>query len=64
VSYDVPRGRSYAIDTFPDRRRSPLTDHAEFIDVMPERLMARAVDCINPRRSAEQRVAIRLNGSG
>lgn len=47
VAYQVPPGRSYAIDTFPDERRSPTTDHAHFINVMPERLMARVVACVN-----------------
>ena len=47
VTYSVKPGRSYAIDAFPDQHRSPLTDHAEFINVMPAPLMAQAVRCIN-----------------
>jgi Domain of unknown function (DUF1996) len=47
VAYTVPPGRSYAIDSFPDQHRSPLADHAEFVNVMPEELMARATGCIN-----------------
>jgi hypothetical protein len=50
VGYSVPAGRSYAVDTFPDQHRSPRTDHAGFIDVMPDALMARLVDCLNTGR--------------
>ena len=50
TAYLVPAGRSFAIDTFPERRRSPTTDHADFINVMPETLMAGAVACVNGGR--------------
>jgi hypothetical protein len=51
VSYTVPPGRSYAIDTFPEELRSPLTDHAELVNVMPEQLMGAVVRCINSGRT-------------
>jgi uncharacterized protein DUF1996 len=47
VGYSVEPGRSFAIDTMPAERRSPITDHSEFINVMPDALMARVVNCIN-----------------
>lgn len=47
VSYDVPSGARYAIDSFPEEHRSPATDHAMFIGVMPEPLMPQVVDCLN-----------------
>lgn len=50
VAYTVPPGRSFAIDTFPDQRRSPTTDHADFINVMPDALMHRVVACVNGGR--------------
>jgi Domain of unknown function (DUF1996) len=50
LSYSVPPGRSYAIDTLPEQRRSPLADHADFINVMPDPMMARLVDCLNSGR--------------
>jgi hypothetical protein len=50
VAYPVPPGRSYAIDTFPDQRRSPTTDHAQFINVMPDPLMTHVVACLNNGR--------------
>ena len=49
VAYAVPPGRSYAIDSFPDQHRSPLSDHAEFVNVMDEDLMVQATSCINNR---------------
>ncbi len=51
VGYHVPPGRSYAIDSFPDQQRKPLTDHFDFLNVMPEPLMRHAVDCINTGRT-------------
>ncbi len=40
VGYDIPAGRPFAIDSFPEELRDPATDHAMFINVMPEALMA------------------------
>jgi hypothetical protein len=42
----VAPGHSFAIDAFPDQRRSPVTDHAQFVNVMPDALMARVVACV------------------
>jgi hypothetical protein len=50
VAYTVPAGRSYAIDAFPDQHHSPTTDHADFINVMPDDLMAGVVACLNEGR--------------
>jgi hypothetical protein len=51
LAYQVPPGRSYAIDSFPDQERRPLTDHFDFLNVMPESLMREAVGCINAGRN-------------
>jgi hypothetical protein len=50
ISYSVPAGRSFAIDTFPEQGRSPRTDHADFVNVMTGRLMNRVAACINSDR--------------
>lgn len=47
LTYHVPPGVMYAIDSFPAQLRSPLTDHADFIDVMTPAQQTRIVDCIN-----------------
>lgn len=50
LTYRVPPGPSYAIDTFPEQRHNPITDHGDFENVMPARLMTKAVSCINRDR--------------
>ncbi|MET8763610.1 DUF1996 domain-containing protein [Lentzea sp. NPDC004782] len=40
VSYKIPRGRPFAIDSFPGELRHPATDHAGFINLMPEAEMS------------------------
>ncbi|HEY7103077.1 MAG TPA: DUF1996 domain-containing protein [Mycobacteriales bacterium] len=51
LSYDVPPGRSFAIDSFPDQQRKAVTDHFDFENLMPESLMNHVVDCINTART-------------
>ncbi|MFH9871164.1 DUF1996 domain-containing protein [Streptomyces lydicus] len=47
LTYDVPQGTSFAVDSFPEQLHKPVTDHGDFINVMPDDLMGKAVDCIN-----------------
>ena len=47
VAYDVPTGRPYAIDSFPEQEHDPRTDHAMFVNVMPVELMDRVTTCLN-----------------
>jgi hypothetical protein len=47
LTYHVPAGTMFAIDSFPEDHRSPITDHADFIDVMPDQLQAKIVSCVN-----------------
>jgi hypothetical protein len=51
LSYDVPPGRSYAIDSFPDQGRKAVTDHFDFENLMPDSLMSQVVDCLNTGRT-------------
>ncbi|MFF3440537.1 DUF1996 domain-containing protein [Streptosporangium sp. NPDC002721] len=48
--YSTPRTPSFALDAFPEQRHNPVTDHADFANLMPDRLMRFAVDCINRNR--------------
>ncbi|CAM3812379.1 DUF1996 domain-containing protein [Nocardiopsis rhodophaea] len=48
--YEVPPGKSFAVDGFPEERRNPITDHSDFINVMSPDLMREVVDCINDGR--------------
>ncbi|MEU2872249.1 DUF1996 domain-containing protein [Streptomyces olivoreticuli] len=50
LTYTVPPGPGYAVDSFPEELRKPVTDHADFENVMPRTLMATAVRCINTGR--------------
>ena len=50
LTYQQPDGRGFALDTFPDQQHDPSTDHADFMNMMPEDLMAAAVNCINTGR--------------
>ncbi|MFJ9410901.1 DUF1996 domain-containing protein [Streptomyces sp. NPDC101393] len=47
ITYDVPQGNSFAVDSFPEQLHKPVTDHGDFINVMPDDLMSKAVNCIN-----------------
>ncbi|MFD0689912.1 DUF1996 domain-containing protein [Actinomadura fibrosa] len=46
----IAQGRVYALDSFPEQLHNPVTDHADFENVMPGGLMRRAVQCINRGR--------------
>ncbi|GGM71867.1 hypothetical protein GCM10012275_47990 [Longimycelium tulufanense] len=47
LTYDVPAGQTFALDTFPEEKHNPVTDHGDFANVMPNELMNFAVNCIN-----------------
>ncbi|MFI9814668.1 DUF1996 domain-containing protein [Saccharothrix variisporea] len=47
VTYTVPAGRPYAIDSFPNQSRDPRTDHAMHINLTPTPLMTKITTCLN-----------------
>jgi len=51
LSYRVPAGHAYAVDSFPDQQRKPVTDHVDFENVIPERLRTEVVTCLNAGRT-------------
>jgi hypothetical protein len=53
LAYDVPARSSISLDAFPEQKHNPLTDHADFANVMPDGLMRLAVDCINTGRDCD-----------
>ncbi|GAA3336573.1 hypothetical protein GCM10020358_09500 [Amorphoplanes nipponensis] len=53
VAYDLAPGTRYRIDSFDAQRHSPLTDHAFFVNLMPDALMAEAVRCLNAGRDCQ-----------
>ncbi|MCX5380058.1 DUF1996 domain-containing protein [Streptomyces sp. NBC_00091] len=51
LAYEVPPGAPIALDSFPEQRHSPKTDHAMFVDVMTEGRMGELVACLNEGRT-------------
>jgi len=51
LTYSVPQGQAFALDTFPEQNHNPLTDHGDFANVMPIGLMNKVVDCVNTGKS-------------
>ena len=51
ASYDVPNGRPFAVDSFPEEHRDPMTDHAMFVNAFPDDLMAEVAECVNDGRT-------------
>ncbi|OLS96344.1 hypothetical protein BJF90_11385 [Pseudonocardia sp. CNS-004] len=47
LAYDMPGGRNFALDTFPDQQHHPATDHGDFVNGMPDELMDAVVECLN-----------------
>lgn len=50
LEHAVPSGRSYAVDSFPEEGRKAVTDHFDFVNVMPESLMRQVVERVNSPR--------------
>ncbi|MFF8262946.1 DUF1996 domain-containing protein [Streptomyces virginiae] len=51
IVYGVAPGQRFAVDSFPEQLHKPVTDHGDFINVMSNGLMNKAVSCINDGRS-------------
>ncbi|MGH3934984.1 MAG: DUF1996 domain-containing protein [Pseudonocardiaceae bacterium] len=47
LTYDQPDSRNFALDSFPDQRHKAITDHGDFMAIMPEALLKEMADCIN-----------------
>jgi hypothetical protein len=47
LTYDQPSGRNFALDSFPEQRHKAITDHGDFMAIMPEALLKQMADCIN-----------------
>ncbi|MEV7289130.1 DUF1996 domain-containing protein [Streptomyces sp. NPDC093252] len=47
LAYDLPPGVPYAVDSFPEQKRHPKTDHALFITVMTDARRERIAQCLN-----------------
>jgi hypothetical protein len=47
LTYKVAAGPNFAVDSFPNQNHKPVTDHADFANFMPTKLMNKVVSCIN-----------------
>ncbi|MCD0485600.1 DUF1996 domain-containing protein [Streptacidiphilus sp. ASG 303] len=47
LSYQIPQGARFALDSFPEELHKAVTDHGDFVNVMSSELMNKAVNCIN-----------------
>jgi hypothetical protein len=50
LKYNLPQGKVFALDSFPDEKHNPITDHNDFVNVMGDNLMNQVVQCINTGR--------------
>ena len=50
ISYKIPANSKFALDSFPQELHKPITDHGDFVNVIPDRLMNQIVRCINTGR--------------
>nr|WSX53519.1 DUF1996 domain-containing protein [Streptomyces sp. NBC_00974] len=50
LAYELVPGTPVALDSFPEQRHSPKTDHAMFVNAMTGARMAEVVDCLNQGR--------------
>jgi hypothetical protein len=51
LTYNVPAGRSFAVDSFPEQLHDPSSDHSDFENLIPVNVMNGAVSCINGSRN-------------
>ncbi|MEU8773635.1 DUF1996 domain-containing protein [Streptomyces sp. NPDC048606] len=51
LAYAVAPGVPIALDSFPEQRHSPKTDHAMFVNVMTDGAMRAVADCLNEGRA-------------
>ncbi|TNC27676.1 DUF1996 domain-containing protein [Amycolatopsis alkalitolerans] len=58
LTYDIPRAvqlaGQYKVDSFPEERHNPLSDHDDFANVMSPQLMSRVVGCINQGQTCNE----------
>lgn len=50
VTYEVPSGVRFAVDSFPEQLHNPITDHGDFVNVMNQNLLDQMASCVNEGR--------------
>jgi hypothetical protein len=52
LTYTLPRGLVFAVDSFPEALHNPITDHGDFTNVMPKNVSDAMVAAINSGRKS------------
>ncbi|MGW5746978.1 DUF1996 domain-containing protein [Amycolatopsis sp. NPDC003861] len=54
IPQKVQQDRLYSVDSFPEEKHNPLSDHDDFANVMPQRVMNRLVGCVNRNKTCRE----------
>jgi hypothetical protein len=58
LTYDIPHdvqvNRQYKVDSFPQEKHNPFSDHDDFANVMSQGIMSRLVDCVNTNKTCKE----------
>jgi hypothetical protein len=44
----------YKVDSFPQEKHNPFSDHDDFANVMSQAIMSRVVDCVNNGKTCKE----------
>ncbi|MEV6238384.1 DUF1996 domain-containing protein [Lentzea sp. NPDC051838] len=58
LTYNIPRDvqqrGDYAVDSFPEEKHNPFSDHDDFANVMSQQIMDRLVNCVNTGKKCKE----------
>jgi len=58
LTYNIPRDvqqrGQYAVDSFPEEKHNPFSDHDDFANVMSQQIMDRLVNCVNTGKKCRE----------
>jgi hypothetical protein len=54
IPADVQAAAQYKVDSFPEEKHDPQTDHDDFANVMSDAIMGRLVDCVNSNKTCKE----------
>ncbi|MDX8035707.1 DUF1996 domain-containing protein [Lentzea sp. BCCO 10_0856] len=58
LTYNIPRDiqqrGKYAVDSFPEEKHNPFSDHDDFANVMSQQIMNRLVNCVNTGKKCRE----------
>jgi uncharacterized protein DUF1996 len=54
IPHDVQVNGQYKVDSFPQEKHNPFSDHDDFANVMSQAIMSRVVDCINNGKTCKE----------